>query len=126
MSITKPCLKVSDLPGYEQARLWWRARLPGEKTLLLDTQRYLFFPNIVLVLPVPLQGYMVVRLIRGDLIEERRVALSSKRIDKLRNLYKTANKKGWTIKAVRGGLEFIRPGRVVKVGAPKGERFLWS
>jgi len=126
MSITKPCLTVKDLPGYEQARLWWRSRLPEERTLLLSTKEYLFFPNIVLVVPVPLQGYMTVRLIQGDVVKEREVRLGIKQIERLRVLYKKANQKGWTIRSVKGAIEFIRVGRVVRVGVTSAERFLWT
>lgn len=125
MSRNGQCKKVSELPGYEQARLWWRSRTPEEKSSLLSTQRYLFFPAIILELPVPLQGYLVMKKRLNEHVTERTVLLGNKQVDRLRHLYKTANKKGWTVQQDKGLIRFVRPGRVVRVDCERSERFLW-
>ena len=125
MSRKTQCKKVNELPGYEQARSWWRSRLPEEKSVFIPTEKYLFYPTITLRLPVPLQGYLAVRKELMGISEETTVILGSEQIDRLRNLYKKGNAKGWIIRPGNGCFEFIRPGRVVCVGRSGAERFLW-
>ena len=125
MSITKKCTKVNELPGYEQARLWWRSRLPEEKTAILTSKEYLFFPNIAIVVPVPLQGYITVIRTNENFREEINISLRTKQTELLRRFYLKANQKGWVVQRGKDSVVFVRPGRVVRVGRSGAERFLW-
>ena len=126
MSRNLQCKKVSDLPVYEQARLWWRSRTPEEKKAVLTTQGYLFFPTIVIAVPVPLQGYITVKRINDGYENEVTVLLSTKQVERMRNFYKKCNQKGWTIRNEKDSVVFTRPGRVVCTWRSTAERFLWT
>ena len=117
---------MSDLPGYEQAKLWWRSRTPEEKKAVLTTQGYLFFPTIVITVPVPLQGYILIRWTNDGFDLERTVVLGTKQIERMRTFYKRCNQKGWTVKATKEAVTFTRAGRVVCTWRSAAERFLWT
>ena len=126
MSRNLQCTKVSDLPGYEQAKLWWRSRTPEEKKAVLSTQGYLFFPTIVITVPVPLQGYITIKRTNDGYENEVTVLLGTKQIERMRIFYKKCNQKGWTVRSGKGSVIFTRPGRVVCTWRSAAERFLWT
>ena len=126
MSRNLQCTKVSDLPGYEQAKLWWRSRTPEEKKAVLSTQGYLFFPTIVITVPVPLQGYITIKRTNDGYENEVTVLLGTKQIERMRNFYKKCSQKGWMVSSGKDGVTFTRPGRVVCTWRSGAERFLWT
>ena len=127
MTKNRQCKKLNECSEYEQAKLEWRSRTPQERGAILSENSYIFTPNIEIEVPVPFYGHVAVILSGAQGARVLDVKVSKRGVEKLRILYKSANKKGWMMRAGVGCVRFIRPGKLkLLVGVPTEWSSLWS
>ena len=80
MSITKKCTKVNELPGYEEAKLWWRSRTPQERDSGISYNLDGLTPIRSIVIPKPFQGRIKVFVTSHRSYRERIINVSKRQL----------------------------------------------
>lgn len=112
MSITKPCLTVKDLPGYESAKVWWRSRTPQERDSGISYNLDKITPIRSIVVPVPFQGCITVSVSSMAIHKQRVVNVSKRQVNSLRDLFLSESHKGWRVVSLKDKVVFTRGGEL--------------
>lgn len=112
MSITKPCLTVKDLPGYEDAKIWWRSRSPQERNSGISYNLDTISPIRSITVPVPFCGRIVVSVSSMTSHRQRVVNVSKRQIATLRDLFLLQGHKGWRVIQKSDKVVFTRGGEI--------------
>ena len=112
MSITKKCTKVNELPGYEEAKLWWRSRSPQERNSGISYNLDTISPIRSITVPVPFCGRIVVSVSSMTSHKQRVVNVSKRQIATLRDLFSLPGHKGWRVIQKPDKVIFTRGGEI--------------
>ena len=112
MSITKKCTKVNELPGYQEAKAWWRSRTPQERDSGISFNLDGITPIRSIIVPVPFCGRITVSVSSMTRHKQRVVNVSKRQVNSLRDLFSLPGHKGWRVIQKPDKVIFTRGGEI--------------
>ena len=100
-------------------KTWWRSRTPEERESGLAPHLYKMTSTSMIEVPVPFCGHIEVFVFSMGRTKQRHVKVSKRQVLLLRDLFRSPDRKKWTVQKGKDCVQFWHNGRLLNhMGEP--------